>query len=212
MQKYKSYLEDGIKNLLKVPYVYGFKYLPNSINHRCCLYYMDKIVSDYVLLQLSFSYDRNYDDTLSSGRYVGIDTLLSFGFGYGDINKINRTIATMMGLFHYGMNLDAYDVEFVLAIKDGNYKVYVIDYDKVNSFDYNFPYVIRRKLTESDYEEKRINDENGLIRLLASSIHYYPHPDYPEYDEWKETYINTARMFDKELLATKVMHQFERYF
>lgn len=198
--------------LIKLPYVYGFKYLPNSINHTCCMYYMDRLLplNDYII-QLSFNYDRDYDDILSSGRYVGIDTLLKFGFESYDISLINRCMATMMALFHFGLKMDAYDIEFVLIKNDSCYQIAAIDYDKVNYYEEKYPYNIRRKLTENDYDDRLISNQNDLIKLLATTIIYCPNKNYIEYIEWKETYIQMAKYYKKNKLATLIMNQYEKY-
>ncbi len=192
--------------LVKIPEVYGFKYLPNSVNPKCCMYYMDKLkpINNYII-QLSFNYDRNYSQVLPSGYYVGIDTLKGLGY---NISMINKSIASMMALFHYGLKIDAFDVEFVLT-QDG---IYAIDYDKVNYYNEDYEYSIKRKLTESDYDQLNIRGEKDVVRLLATSIMYCPHIDYPEYQEWKETYIHTASKLNKQILAQNVMKRYEMYF
>lgn len=207
--KYNNILDNDILNIVDIPNVYGFKYIPNSYNAQCCMYYMDKLAStDEYLIQLSFNYDRDYDQVLSSGRYMGIDTIKQY-LSDDDVLLLVKAMGSMMALIHYGMNLDGYDIEFVFG---GDYKLYIIDYDKVNKYTNLYPYIIKRKLTENDYDEKNIRNDNDVARLLASTIHYYPHPDYPEYTIWKENYINVAEKFNKQQLATKVLTYFESYF
>lgn len=202
-------LDEDVANVIAIPNVYGFKYIPNSYDARCCMYYMDKLTfNDGYLIQLSFNYDRDYDQILSSGRYMGINTIKMF-LSDDDVLLLVKAMGNMMSLIHYGMNLDGYDVEFVLT---NDYKMYIIDYDKVNKYTTNYPYTLKRKLTENDYDEKNIRNENDVARLLASTIHYYPLPDYPEYDLWKDSYLSIANKFNKLSLAQKVIAYFESYF
>lgn len=208
-EKLKNKLDTHVAELLSIPNVYGFKYLPNSFDPQCCMYYMDKLQPiNNNLIQLSFNYDRDYDEVLSSGRYVGIDTLSNL-LSYDEVIDMIEAMGSMMALMHYGMDIDGYDVEFVLT---NDHKIYVIDYDKVNFINYKYPYIIKRKLTENDYDTKEIKDDNSLARLLASSIHYYPHPDYIEYNIWKTNYLNVARVFNKGAMAEKVLYWFEKSF
>ncbi|HSW76482.1 MAG TPA: hypothetical protein VLG50_05530 [Candidatus Saccharimonadales bacterium] len=210
-EKFKNHIDKNLVDYVFVPQVYGFKYLPNSQNPSCCMYYMDQLKPLYNhIIQLSFNYPRDANMILSSGQYVGIDTLKSFGFNNQDVSMINRSIASMMALFHYAMKIDAYDIEYVLARHGHAHGVYAIDYDKVNVYQNDTTIV--RKLTENDTETRVIKNELDLSRLLSTSIHYCPHILYPEYQEWKWTYIDMAKKFKHEKLAQLVMEQYEKYF
>jgi len=204
VMKYQHLFDDDV--IINIPKVYGFKYLPTTHNPKCCMYFMDRLIN---IVQLAFNYDRLYDETLSSGRYVGIDTLKLMGYTDKDISMMNRSIASCMSILHYGMKIDAYDVEFVL---DQQNKINAIDYDKVNYYHENYPYIIKRKLAENQYENCRITNQHQLSRFLAKAIMYCPHIDYKEYEEWKNTYIHIATHFNKQHLAEHVMTQYEYYF
>ena len=213
----KAFFDKDIIGIIDVPDVYGFKFLPNSNQAQCCSYLMKRLYPletlENHLIQLTFNYDRNYNTVLSSGQYVGIDTLKSMGFSEYEISRINRAIASMTAALHYGMKTDAFDIEFILAAPiDSNdeYGVYAIDFDKFSYYNETFPYCLSRKLTESDYDHRSITDENKLVRLLTTSIIYCPRPDYPEYIEWKNTYIKIATFYGRGDLANKVTSLYEK--
>ena len=208
------YLDSDIKTIIDIPEVYGFKFLPNAAEAKCCSYLMKRLMplSNTTAIQLTFNYERDHDTILPSGRYVGIDTLKSFGLTNTDISKINRAIASIFAVLHYGMKTDAYDIEFVLVqpiTPEESYGVYAIDFDKFSIYKETYPYCISRKLTETNYDHRQINNENHMIRLLATTIGYCPAITYPEYSEWKETYIKIAGLYGHSELATKVLMVYE---
>ena len=206
----KSFIDEDIVSIIDIPDVYGFKFLPTAIQAKCCSYLMKRLkpIGQH-LIQLTFNYERDHDSILSSGRYVGIDTFKQLGFSDSDFSKVNRSIATIFAVLHYRMKTDAYDIEFILAANDGKeeeqYTVYALDFDKFTTYNESYPYCVSRKLTESDYDHREISDENRLARLLATTINYCPHPTYPEYIEWKDTYIRIAKLYNRDNLAIKVL-------
>ena len=206
----KSVIDADIVNIVDIPDVYGFKFLPTASQAKCCSYLMKRLhpIGQH-LIQLSFNYERDHDSILSSGRYVGIDTFKQLGFSEYDFSKVNRSIATVFAVLHYGMKTDAYDIEFILAAngnkEDGQYIVYALDFDKFSSYNESYPYCVSRKLTESDYDHRTISDETRLARLLATTINYCPDPSYPEYIEWKDTYIRIATLYNRNNLAIQVL-------
>lgn len=206
------YLDSDIKTIIDIPEVYGFKFLPTVTNAKCCSYLMKRLkpLLNNNIIQLTFNYERDHDSILPSGRYVGIDTLKRIGLSNLDISKINRAIASIFAVLHYGMKTDAYDIEFVLASNQEEvYGVYAIDFDKFSMYSETYPYCISRKLTETNYDHRQINNQTHLIRLLSTTIGYCPHITYPEYLEWKETYIKTASLYHCSELATKVLTSYE---
>jgi hypothetical protein len=198
LQKYLHVFDKDLQEIIMVPNIYGFMYLPDTINKQCCMYYMDKLepIKGH-LIQLSFNYSRDYDQILSSGRYVGIDSLKTLGI---DISLVNRAMASMMALCHFKLNMDAFDVEFVLCKHNVNY------------FTTNYPFVLKRKLTEQDVDIITIKNDCDLARVIALTIHYCPHIAYEEYQEWKDTYLHMANKFGQLCLAQQVIKQFECYF
>lgn len=212
--KKRNIIHEDLKDLIDIPKVYGYKFIPNSSNPQYCSYLMDrlKFLHQKGLIQLSFNYDRKHFSIEPSGVYMGLDTLREFLHQIikDDVDTIIldivEVISSTYAIFHYGMKSDAYDVEFVLSLnKDDKLTVYAIDYDKFSNISVNYPYCIARKLTETDYDIRNISNDNQLARTLQTSLGYSPLFGDPEYQVWEEAYLDTASFYGMKLIAEKVV-------
>lgn len=208
-----------ITDLINIPKVYGFKYLPNVYDPRCCSYEMERIFNvpggDFKqMIQISPSFPLDYQASMSQGYYVGLDVLFEI------LNDLNHThlyheliygIGLVYGIFHFKLNLDANDIEFVLgANKNGQIQMFVIDFDKVNRLPTQFPSSLRVKLTESDYDDRVFKEPKQLYRYLATTLHLLPPLTTEEFQIAIQGYQNAAKFYHQENTANLILEFYKR--
>lgn len=220
LKKHRDNFPGG--ELLRVPKIYGFAFSPSLEDPQYCSYLMEKVPRLEGLpglLQIPLGYRRDYYTEDRSGVYMGIDKLREFLAL--PVEEVVMAMASFHAFLHYGLFCDGYDTEYIISSNaNGELQLFVIDFDKVNFWggkykklsDPNNKQCILRKFTEQDYEPKPISNERDIIRVLATSFSYDPRPDYPEYELWKNTYLDVAAYFGQRELAEKVLNVRAQYF
>jgi len=205
-------------DIIHSPKVYGFKYLPNAYDARCCSYEMERIFSlpkfDR-LIQLTPSFSQDYKESMSQGCYVGLKVLFDIlkSVNHSHLySKLIYGIGLVYGILHFKLGLDANDIEFVLGKnKEGDIKMFVIDFDKVNKLPTQFPSTLRVKLTEEDYDIKSFSSSDNMYRYLASTLHLFPSLETDEFKLAIEGYKTAARSYNGLTVADKVIEYYYDY-
>lgn len=202
----------SIKLPIIIPKVY-------KIDMENCYYIMDKIkpikIENYEnILQLVFNYDLDYFENRNIGILVGINKFkqilkyLRFLNIDEFIENIVILIAKSFAYIHYICNYDAYDIEFIFgksSITD-EYCIGIIDFDKFSKIYFEFPYILKRKIAERQYDTIHITNDKELSKILASSLGYLP----VSYDKhlfllFAKTYILSS---NKSSLAYEVIKNY----
>lgn len=89
-----------------------------------------------------------------------------------NLDELAYHIGLMFSKMHFVMNVDGYDCELYCGIvkPDEKPKYILIDYDKVNTFQWNIGTVVYRKIDESTVEEKRLSTTNKFGWFLYMAM------------------------------------------
>ena len=128
------------------------------------------------LIQIA-SAEPSYSARGDQGHYLGARELRAYLAKLeqrSSLEAVLEKIAFAYACMHFGCNMDAYDVEFVVArvAPEGPARICALDFDKVSQLQPGrpFPYCVCRKISEQDFTPHRIADWRRLYRFLASAI------------------------------------------
>jgi len=175
--------EFDIQLLLHRHFNNNYIYVPECsnfvTNQENCSYRMERIfplqnIEQYFIINM-------YDDDKNSifphsriGREVGINTLLSYI--NIDPNELSYNIGKMFSTLHFQLNLDGYDCELLYGIIEMP-RFILIDFDKINSFEWTLNAKVYRKLDENTIDEKILSTTNKFawhLYMAMSSMSLIP--------------------------------------
>ena len=145
-----------------------------SENNGKCEYKMERIYPfpqhDYYLIP-NMS-EQNMDKKFShskTGREVGINNLTET---YDiDVNECVYQIGKMFSYLHFVKMIDGYDCELLIgSLSDGKKQMFLIDYDKVQKFEYELGIIMYRKISEEMVDEKRLITAGKFANFLFGSL------------------------------------------
>jgi hypothetical protein len=121
-----------------------------------------------------------------------------------DISNLSYELGKLYSYLHYVLKIDGYDCELLYGnIKNEN-KFILIDFDKVQYFDFNLEFVSYRKLDEQTIDKKPLNTYNRFAWFLfVSLISMSLLPTLPLYKtkfiEGYSTYVNNNNLIMKQI-------------
>lgn len=133
------------------------------------------------------------------GIYIGVEQIAPT-IAPDTVEQLAEAMGSLVGFLHYGAMSDATDMEYLLGYTDSATRaigVVAIDFDRVGFFtpeqiESESAEVVERFYWSLDQEE------------------YFPKPDSPLYDVFRDAYLREGTRFGFESLAQKVLDRYEQ--
>jgi len=159
--KIQNIIRDYMVNYTTNPYISVPATYEFNADKDKCMYVMDKIVfpsPETIFL--------NMTDEKAVSNYRMISSQLGIS-----PNDLAYLVGEIFSILHFKLNLDGYDCELILGKNEmGEFHLYFIDFDKVSCFTFDFPQLLYRKIDESKYDEKDIQNSKRLANFLFGSF------------------------------------------
>jgi len=127
------------------------------------------------------------------GNYIGLNNIRKI-FTDVPTSDLIRSMAHLVAFLHYGANVTATDMEYIIGYSpdDTKPRIYAIDFNLVRKID-----------------DMSINDVGDLEWSLSQEKYFPVSEDEENYNIFKDEYLNVANKYDKLRFAEEVIDAYE---
>jgi hypothetical protein len=154
-----------------IPAVYDF-----ILEEPNCYYDMDRIyptnTGNIIIVDMYLNDIEKIFSHSTIGRLNSYSLLDYTGCNIGGSLELSFEIGKIFSYIHYVLHYDGYDCELIMGNNYKNEKTFfLIDFDKVSKFNFDFGYTIYRKLDETTRKDERvIKEEKNIASLLFTAM------------------------------------------